>query len=277
MQLAVGVSVALHAVAFSVRIVDPQAFNRVFQDTPLEVILVNARSDERPEKARAIAQASLAGGGDAAKGRATTPLPPSFTTEIGDPMLEDAQRKLQNMQEQQALLLAQVKRQLAALPLPDPKQASTDPDEVAREERRRQMVRLLAEIERRISIENARPKKRYISPATREEAYAIYYDSLRRAIENRGTDNFPEIGGKKMYGELSMMVTINFDGQVLSTEVVESSGNSNLDRRAEAIAKGAGPFGLFTPAMRRQAEQIVVVSRFKFTRDETLETRLSTN
>jgi protein TonB len=27
--------------------------------------------------------------------------------------------------------------------------------------------------------------------------------------------------------------------------------------------------------MRRQADQIVVVSRFKFTRDETLETRLT--
>ena len=40
-----------HAVLLAVRIVDPQAFNRVFRDTPLEVILVNARSNERPEKA----------------------------------------------------------------------------------------------------------------------------------------------------------------------------------------------------------------------------------
>lgn len=34
----------------------PQAFNRVFEDTPLEVVLVNARSNEKPEKAQAIAQ-----------------------------------------------------------------------------------------------------------------------------------------------------------------------------------------------------------------------------
>jgi protein TonB len=56
---------------------------------------------------------------------------------------------------------------------------------------------------------------------------------------------------------------------------VESSGNRTLDRRAEAIARSAAPFGRFNAAMRRQAEQIMVVSRFKFTRDETLETQLT--
>ena len=60
------------------------------------------------------------------------------------------------------------------------------------EERRRQLLQLLAEIEKRVNEENARPKKRYISPATREEVYAIYYDVLRRKIEERGTRNFPE-------------------------------------------------------------------------------------
>jgi len=73
-----------------------------------------------------------------------------------------------------------------------------------------------------------------------------------------------------------MIVTINHDGRVLSTEIVESSGNRTLDRRAEVIARSAAPFGHFNEAMRRKADQILVVSRFKFTRDETLETRLTT-
>ena len=63
LQLTLGVSVALHAALLSVRFIDPEGFNRVFQDTPLEVILVNAKSTERPEKAQAIAQSNLAGGG----------------------------------------------------------------------------------------------------------------------------------------------------------------------------------------------------------------------
>jgi periplasmic protein TonB len=58
---------------------------------------------------------------------------------------------------------------------------------------------------------------------------------------------------------------------------VQSSGNPTLDRRAEAIARTAGPFGTFSAAMRRQADQILVVSRFKFTRDETLEANVSSS
>jgi protein TonB len=105
--------------------------------------------------------------------------------------------------------------------------------------------------------------------------YAVYYDNLRHTIEDRGTENFPAVNGKKLYGDLTMIVTVNFDGQVLNTEVVSSSGNAVLDRRAAAIARTAGPFGPFTPAMRKQADQILVVSRFRFTRDETLEARVS--
>ena len=145
----------------------------------------------------------------------------------------------------------------------------------AREEKRRQLVKLLAEIERRINEENARPKKRYISPATREEVYAVYYDQLRRKIEDRGTENFPEIAGQKLYGELTMIMTVNHDGRILSTDVVEPSGNVALDRRAQIIARSAGPFTRFNDAMRQKADQIVVVSRFRFTRDETLQTNLT--
>jgi protein TonB len=274
LQIALGISVAVHAVLLTVRFVNPEGFNRVFQDTPLEVILVNARGNEKPEKAQAIAQAALAGGGEAAKGRATSPLPPSAFTDLGD-AAEDAQKKIDAMQEQQMMMLAQVKKLLAAMPPADPKQSTDTPEARAQEEKRRQLLKVLAEIEKRINEENARPKKRYISPATREEVYAVYYDGLRRKIEEKGTTNFPELAGRKLYGELTMIVTVNHDGRVLDTEVVESSGNTTLDRRAQSIARAAGPFGRFSDAMRRRADQIVVVSRFKFTRDETLETKLT--
>ena len=275
LQIALGASVAVHAALLTVRFVDPQRFNRIFEDTPLEVILVNARTSEVPDKARAIAQASMAGGGDADRGRATSPLPPSTVVEAGDAQEDQSLNALQSLQEQQMLMLAQVRNQIATLPPPDPKRASVTPEQTALEEKRRQLAKSLAEIERRINVENARPKKRYISPATREKAYAVYYDGLRRAIEDKGTENFPVAGGRKLYGELTMVVTVNFDGRVVSTEVVDGSGNAVLDRRAEMIARAAGPFGQFSEEMRREADQIVVVSRFKFTRDETLEAKVT--
>ena len=274
LQIALGASVLLHAVVLTTRFVDPESFNRVFQDTPLEVILVNAKSSEKPDLAKAIAQVSLAGGGQLEAGRATSPLPSSAITSFGD-AAEDAQRKLDAMQEQQTQLLTQIKKQLIAIPPPDPKLPVNDPTRNEHEEKRRQLSKILAEIEKRINEENARPKKRYISPSTREELYAVYYDSLRRKIEDKGTVNFPEQAGKKLYGELTMIVTVNFDGRILATEVIQTSGNLTLDRRAQAIVKGTGPFARFTEAMRSKADQIVVVSRFKFTRDETLQTRLA--
>ena len=58
MQWALLVSLGLHAAALTVRVVNPEGFNRLFEDTPLEVILVNARSADKPVRAQAIAQAS---------------------------------------------------------------------------------------------------------------------------------------------------------------------------------------------------------------------------
>jgi protein TonB len=270
LQAAVAVSVLVHGVLLSIRFVDPERFNRLFEDTPLEVVLVNARSTEKPTKAQAIAQASLAGGGEAEQGRATSPLPPSAYSLQGDTP-EDAQRQIQQMQEQQQQLLAHIRRELAALPPPDTSHSKLTLKEAEREERRRQMLRTLAEIEKRINEENARPKKRYISPATREEVYAIYYDSLRRKIEERGTRDFPEQSGHKLYGELTMNLTIDSSGRVVEADVVRPAKSDLLNRRAVAIVHAAAPFGHFTEAMRRQADQIVVTSRFRFTRHDGLE------
>jgi protein TonB len=274
LQIALLVSFAVHAALLTLRVADPRAFDRLFEDTPLEVVLVNARTHEKPTKAQAIAQANLAGGGEAEKGRATSPLPASAMVELGDSS-ESAKREIDDLQQEQQELLAQIRHDIALLPPPDPRRMATSPQEREAEEKRRQLLKLLAEIEKRINEENARPKKRYISPATREEAYAMYYDALRRKIEERGTRDFPEANGKKLYGELTMNVTVDAQGRVVEAQVVRASHSKLLDKRAVAIVHAAAPFGPFTPAMRKQADQIVVTSRFRFTREEGLETSLS--
>ena len=55
--------------------------------------------------------------------------------------------------------------------------------------------------------------------------------------------------------------------------IVRPSASRRLDQQAVAIVHAASPFGPFSPAMRAQADQIVVTSRFRFTRDEGLETQ----
>ena len=278
LQIALGISVAVHGALLTFRFVDPEGFNRVFEDTPLEVILVNANLNDKPDKAHAIAQASLAGGGDAAKGRATSPLPPSAMTEFGD-SAEDMQRQAEvQLLQQQTVLLAQRKQEVVTMKPPEMVQASPA-ERAAFEERRRQQLKILAEIERRINEENARPRKRYVTPATREEVFAIYYDVLRRKIEDKGTRNFPQSAGRPLYGQLVLQLTVGFDGNVSETLVERSSGNQLLDKRAQAIARSAGPFGTVPPKVQSKLvragyNRLAFIQTFTFARDGTLETQL---
>lgn len=274
-QRAILASLGLHVVLLAgLRVADPARFNRIFEDTPLEVVLVNTRGGEAPVKANALAQANLAGGGQLEAGRATSPLPPSKLLEVGE-MSEDQRAQIARLQQVQQQLLAQIRREIAILPPPDPQRDRATQAAQDQEERRRALVQLLAEIEKRVNEENARPKKRYISPATREVVYAQYYDGLRRRIEERGTRDFPVFRGRKLYGELTMNIHVDQRGRVIETDIVASSGNQHLDRRAVAIVRAASPFGVFTSAMRQGAEVLVITSRFRFTRDEGLETTLT--
>jgi protein TonB len=272
LQKALFISFAIHGALLTLCIADPERFDRLFSDAPLDVILVNTRAKaDAPDKAQALAQTQLAGGGELKDGRAASPLPTAATTSVGE-MTESMQRQVAQMRKEQSLLLAQVKNLLAQLPPPQPQKSKAEQDAI--EQKRRQLLKLLAEIEQRINQDNARPRKHYVSPATKQVAYALYYDTLRRKIEDRGTRYFPATGsGQKLYGELTMIITVNTDGRVLATEVVQSSGQADLDRRAQAIATAAGPFGEFTEDMRKQADQLAVVSRFIFSRDNTLQTK----
>lgn len=269
LQMALLLSLCIHAALLLLRFADPEAFNRLVEDSPLEVVLVNASTATAPQKAQVIAQRNLAGGGDADQGRVSTPLPPSLQNQSGD-SFEEARRQIEQMQVQQMMLLAQLKRELAALGQPDSQKGAGAATKAADEERRRQLLALLGQIEKRIHDENVRPRRRFVSPAAREGVHAIYYDTLRRRIEDLGTRNFPEANGQKLYGELTMMVAVDIDGRVAQAEVIESSRNRTLDRRAVSIVKAASPFGPFTAAMRAQFDQLVFISRFRFTRDEGL-------
>jgi protein TonB len=275
LQRALLVSLALHSALLAVHFVSPRDLDRLFSESALEVVLVNARSETPPEEAQALAQASLAGGGDAAQGMASSNAANAPLTQQGDPseLLSDALSQRQNLQQQQNLLLERVKQQIAALTEAQTR-TNTSPQERAEHERkRREMVKLLAKIESRINAENARPRKRYLSPSVREASYALYYDTMRQAIEARGTAQFPEKNGRKLYGKLTMVITVDQRGLVLDAEVVKSSGKPDLDRLAQEIARKAGPFGPFTAEMRKTVDQLVVVSRFTFTQDATLHTK----
>jgi protein TonB len=271
---ALGVSVALHAGLVGFRFAAPEAYNRVFQDTPLEVILVNARSREQAQEAQALAQVHLAGGGEVPEVRiASSPLLPAMNDNPGMDISE-VKKQIEALKIQQMRLLSQLQDELAVLTQENMADASDSPDREVKVQRQQQLARQLAQIEQRVDQTQGAARKRYISPATKEVVYALYYDKMRRTIEYQGTLNFPEFAGEKMYGQLTMVITVDSRGQLLTTEVAKTSGQPLLDARAVAIVRNAAPFGLFNAKMRSQADQIVVITRFDFSRDDTLGTHM---
>ena len=275
LQICLGGSALLHIGLFSFRLVDPEGFNRTFKDTPLEVILVNAGTEAAPEKAQALAQQNLTGGGEAKAGRATSPLPPSPDSETGD-SVEQTTRMIEQMQKEQQHLLAMIRNELAALPPPQPRDKTETAQARAEEEHRRQLTKLLAEIEKRINEENARPKKRYLSPATMKSADALYYSAFRTRVERAGTEHFPIVNGQKLYGELVMETWLNRQGKVIDAIITRSSGNKLLDKRARAIGMLAGPFGGVPPDVMAGRDLLLISSRFRFTREAGMEATTST-
>lgn len=181
--------------------------------------------------------------------------------------MSDLDQEIANAQQEQQRLLAQVRRDIAAMPVLDPRKAYVTPAERELEEKRQQMLELLATIEKKVNSENSRPWRRYISPSTREPLYSDYYHATARRIEEVGTRDFPTVNGQKLYGELVLNVTIDAKGRVIETETVRGSGNALLDRKAAAIVRAAAPFAPFSSELRKTADQVVVTSHFRFVKD----------
>ncbi len=277
LMIAIAVSVLAHALLLAVRFAAPDAFRMAPADPGIEVILVNAKHAKAPSKADALAQANLDGGGSAEQGRAKSPLPDLRKVEDGDSM-KAVQRRIAELQEVQRKLLTKTRSSaFNAAPIsehdkPDPTRNGSEPVETSKA-----IARAIAEISERIEDQNRRPKMTFIGPSTREVGYAIYYKQLQKRIEETGTLNFPQQGGKKLYGELVMTIPVFEDGTLYMKEggprIERSSRNPALDKAALAIVRRAAPFGKFPRNMRSAGRNDVwvVVTRFKFTHQQKLE------
>ena len=271
---ALGLSLIFHAGLLSLKWAAPATFDRIFETNTLEVVLVNSSSKNAPDSPLALAQVNLAGGGQVpGTGLQTSPFS-APTANANTQELVQLQQQIESLKNEEQRLIQQLKQALFQLNSPNQLQVSEAKaaDELA--ERKKQLANQLAQIEKQSQALQGGPKKRFIGPATKEVSFARYYDKMRRTIEVTGTENFPQAAGQKLYGQLTMVITLDQQGHVLNTEVASGSGQFVLDQRAQAIVRGASPFGAFTADMKKEADQLVVVTRFQFARDETLETQI---
>jgi protein TonB len=243
-------------------------------DTPLEVSLVNSRSEEAPDKADFLAQHNLRGGGEYDKHAFTTPLP-AINDGNGE-LIKLIKKQEQSSETQQKQLLAEEssftvnQNNNAANKQSENTQQGRDSQTINQE-----IAKLEAEINKQIQQMAKRPKRMAFTAANAKSVvYAKYYDNIRGSIEEYGTTYFPkDSNGNPMYGELILIIRINKEGKLgynkdqyyaTSVEVARSSGNPLLDKRAMEIVKACAPFGIFPADMAQSIDILEVISTFKF-------------
>ena len=278
LHAAVIVSLALHGVLLSVHFRFPDALRWKSPNNALEVILVNARTEEAPVRADALAQANLDRGGNTdAEVRAKTPLPVTQPDEPGK-TLAQAQRRVQELEERQRKLVAQTK------PKPEPKvqapprkpkpksveQPSTRPSGRDLADLSLAALKLQAQLDRRVEAYQKRPRKKFIGARATEYRFAQYEEDWRMKVERIGTLNYPPEARGRLYGNLRLTVTIRPDGRVESVELDRSSGLKVLDQAAHKIVHMASPYAPFPPDIRRDTDLLVITRTWFFGRGDKI-------
>jgi protein TonB len=267
--VSVAVSILLHAILLTIHFRYPDAMRWDSASQPLEVVLVNSKTKEKPDRAKALAQANLDGGGNTdARQRATSALP---TTNPKDPGrdLAEMQRRQRELEAQQQRLLAQAREARSSVAAGtegrNPSEEAT-PQVSGRDiaDRSLAMLNLQAQIARQTQAYQERPRKRFIGANAREYRFAQYEEEWRAKIERVGTINYPAEARGKLYGVLQLTVTIQADGSVISIELNRSSGLKVLDAAAHRIVQLAAPFAAFSDDIRKDTDQLVITRTWFF-------------
>ena len=275
LTVSVGVSIALHAILLTIHFRFPEALRWNSANQPLEVILVNAKTRDKPARAKALAQANLAGGGNSdARQCATSPLPVTDPRNPGRDLAE-TQRRQRELEAQQQRMLALNREHGAKVPAEAQRQTPTEeaPAEVSGRDiadRALAMLNLQAQIARQIQAYQERPRKRFIGANAREYRFAQYEEDWRAKIERVGTLNYPAEARGKLYGTLRLTVTIRPDGTVEAIDLDRSSGLKVLDQAAFRIVQMASPFAVFPSDIRRDTDLLVITRTWFFAQGDKI-------
>ncbi len=268
LALSIGASVLLHAVLMTIHFSFPDALRSTSASQPLEVILVNAKTREKPSRAKALAQSNLDGGGNTEeKRRAASPLPVTNPRDPGRDLAE-THRRQRELEAQQQRLLALNRELGSKVPAEAQHEASEEasPQVSGRDiaDRSLAMLQLQAQIARQTQAYQERPRKRFIGANTREYRFAQYEEDWRAKIERVGTVNYPAEARGKLYGTLRLTVTIRPDGSVESIDLDRSSGQKVLDQAAFRIVQMAAPFAVFPTDIRKDTDLLVITRTWFF-------------
>jgi len=266
-------SIAFHAFAlFGVALVlpDPRGATSFLQ--PLQVVLVNSKSQSRPVQADALAQADLDGGGNTPEDQQAKSMLPNIS--------DDRQFTPEQLAKRVAELEAETRRMQTRLKSdysvaqPELKKQQSRDDSTGEDLIRKalEIVRLEAQIDKDNNAYQKMPRRTFIGARTREYRFAQYIEDWRIKVERIGNMNYPEEARRKqIYGKLQLSVSIKANGSVENIEVNRSSGHRILDAAAMRIVRLAAPYAPLPPDIRKDTDILTITRTWTFTSTDRLE------
>lgn len=271
----------------------------------MDIVLVNTKTESKPEKADALAQANLNRGGNTDADRRmksalpppdqppkqTTPKPEAQSRQTAmqassaPSEVERKQQKVAELEKQVQELMHQMQSTNKVETHPMQEAAAVKPETGEQSASSKSlkaadllassldMARLEAQIAKQQDEYQKRPKRKFIGARAQEYRFAAYVDNWRQKVEKVGSLNYPEAAkDKKLYGKLTMTVSIRADGSLDKIEINQSSGYKELDDGARRIVELAAPFAPFPENVRADTDILSVTRTWNFTRQDSLTT-----
>jgi periplasmic protein TonB len=254
--------------------VNPKLFDNA--GPPIDVVLVNAKTKEKPLKADVLAQHNLDGGGNVDEDRqAKSPLP---VADREQSMSAEAElnARVQALEKQAQALMQKSKsdyqvpaQKPAAQADPSPTSPAPAPLDLAA--RSLEMAKLQARIDLQMDEYQKRPRRMFVGARAQEFTFAQYVEDWRIKVERVGNLNYPEAAKRnRLYGTLVLTVNIKDDGSLESVQIERSSGSKILDQAAINIVEMAAPYARFPEAMRKKVDILGITRSWSFTRSDQL-------
>ena len=233
----------------------------------LDVVLVQWRSEDEPEQADYLAQASQEGGGETTE--RTRPADPVSgllpNAQQGQDLLQVPQQEPSPALEVREIVAVEsdsaAPLQQTAIEQPE----SERPDATELMSQSMDMASLRPELNRQREWQSKLPRREFISANTRRYEFASYMSAWVSKVERVGNLNYPtELRRKRLHGDLVLTVGIHQNGSVESIEVRRSSGIREIDRAAIEIVQMAAPYAPLPDNITEHVDVLHITRTWRF-------------
>ena len=242
----------------------------------LDIILVQTRSPIDVEDADYLAQVSQQGGGNAEEKARPKELfsAPTLSDTPGIAKQTSVQQIKKQKQNEKLALLTQKDAEYSINTETNPVKAEDDSTvDKSNTDQNNQTARLAAEISNIIEEQASIEKTKYLNSSTKEFTPAKYMREWINRVERVGNLNYPDQARrKKLSGTLILDVVINSEGELVKTDLRQSSGHQVLDDAAKRIVKLAAPFSAFPDKLRKEADVIHITRSWEFLNNSRIQT-----